>query len=79
MVQHYIELAERQGIDAAVTGSGGGSDASYVADLTPTLDGLGILGGKMHQPGEWADWQSFPARSRVAADLITELCETKNE
>jgi acetylornithine deacetylase/succinyl-diaminopimelate desuccinylase-like protein len=59
---------------AAAVGSGGGSDGNHVADLTPTLDGLGVLGGMLHQPGEWADWKSFPDRSRVAADLIMDLC-----
>lgn len=74
LAQRYVELARRRGIVAVANGSGGGSDASHVADLTPTLDGLGILGGKFHQPGEWADWKSFPDRAQVAADLIVELC-----
>jgi glutamate carboxypeptidase len=74
LTQRYIELAGRRGIVAAAVGSGGGSDGNHVADLTPTLDGLGVLGGMLHQPGEWADWKSFPDRSRVAADLIVDLC-----
>lgn len=72
--RRYAAIAAHHGLNTAAVASGGGADASHVADLTPTIDGLGILGGKLHQPGEWADSRSFPLLTRAAADLIVELC-----
>lgn len=74
LANRYQAIAGRHGLNVEAISSGGGADASYVAGMIPTLDGLGILGGNLHQPGEWADVRSFPARSAVAAELIGELC-----
>jgi acetylornithine deacetylase/succinyl-diaminopimelate desuccinylase-like protein len=70
----YVKLAAKQGITARPVARGGGSDVSHAADLTPALDGLGILGGGLHSKSEWADAATLPVRARIAADLIAELC-----
>jgi glutamate carboxypeptidase len=70
----YSRLAARRGLAVKPVRRGGGADASVVADLAPTLDGLGMLGGGMHSPQEWADLDAFAPRVRVAADLIVDLC-----
>lgn len=75
LAERYRLLAQRRGLTIVPTASGGGADASHVADLTPTLDGLGILGGNLHQTSEWADLSSWAARVNSVADLLVDLCQ----
>jgi len=77
LAEQYIAFAEKHGITATAIKSGGGADACNVADIAPTIDGLGILGGAMHRRDEWADANSFMARVQVSADLIESLCEAE--
>lgn len=74
LAQRYARLAARRGLLITPVASGGGADASYVADLTPTLDGLGPLGGEVHSKSEWADLATWPLRVNAAADMIADLC-----
>lgn len=74
LAERYVRLAARRGLTVKPVRRGGGADASVVAGLAPTLDGLGMLGGGMHSPQEWADLDAFAPRVRVAADLIVDLC-----
>jgi glutamate carboxypeptidase len=74
LVQRYTELAAARGLPMKAVSSGGGADASHVADLAPTLDGLGPVGSAMHSTSEWADLTTWPLRVRIAADLIKDLC-----
>lgn len=74
LAQRYAVLAQAHGITVVPKERGGASDASYVSDLAPTLDGLGILGADIHSPREWADLATLPARIATAAALIAELC-----
>ena len=53
---------------------GGGSDGNFTAALgIPTLDGLGIVGGGAHAPGEWADLRSIPERAALLAGCLWQL------
>jgi glutamate carboxypeptidase len=70
----YVEMAQRRGQRVIPKASGGGSDASHLADLMPTIDGLGILGSGLHTLHEWADTRTINLRAQIAADLIAELC-----
>lgn len=74
LAQRYVELARRRGIVAVRAKRGGGADACHVAELAPTLDGLGILGGNMHTPDEWADVATLAIRAQIASDLIISVC-----
>ena len=74
LAKRYVELAKKHGVVVTPVQRGGGSDASHVADLVPTLDGLGILGGGMHAKTEWADLKSLAVGGRIVADLIADLC-----
>lgn len=74
LADQYVRIALSRGIAVGTTCSGGGSDASHVADLLPTLDGLGVLGGGMHSQDEWADAESLVTHADLAADLICEIC-----
>ncbi|MCA1808045.1 MAG: M20/M25/M40 family metallo-hydrolase [Kiritimatiellia bacterium] len=69
----FARLAGARGIQVGATVRGGGSDASHLAVLMPALDGLGLPGGGMHTPDEWADIGIMPAWIGAAAELISDL------
>lgn len=53
---------------------GGGSDGNLTAGVgTPTLDGLGAVGGNPHAPGEHVVVDQMPPRAAVVAGLIDRL------
>ncbi len=53
---------------------GGGSDGNFTAGVgTPTLDGLGAVGGGAHADNEHVLVDEIPARTAVLAGLIAEL------
>jgi glutamate carboxypeptidase len=78
LASRYKALAARRGVSVVTVCSGGGADSSHVAGLTPTLDGLGIRGGGMHTPDEWADVATLPVHAAIAADLMVELVRDQN-
>jgi len=66
-------IAAQIGITLTESGSGGGSDANFVAPLgIPVLDGLGVVGGGAHSPREYLEISSLPERAALLAALITE-------
>lgn len=68
-VAELLGLPELQGAEV-----GGGSDGNFTAALgVPTLDGLGIVGGNAHAPGEWADLGSIAPRAALLAGVIEAL------
>lgn len=55
---------------------GGGSDGNFTAGAgTPTLDGLGAVGGNAHAEGEWVSVSAMAERAALAARLIELLVE----
>jgi glutamate carboxypeptidase len=53
-------------------GSGGGSDANFVAPLgIPVLDGLGTYGEGYHSEREYIFTESLDSRSKLVAALIS--------
>jgi glutamate carboxypeptidase len=55
---------------------GGGSDGNLTAAIgTPTLDGLGAVGGNAHAEGEWASVAELPRRTALVAALVHDLLE----
>lgn len=72
-------LFERaQQIDPTLRGVvvGGGSDGNFTAGVgTPTLDGLGAVGGGAHARDEWIDVGAMAERARLVAQLITRIRE----
>jgi glutamate carboxypeptidase len=57
--------------------AGGSSDANFAAAAgTPTLDGLGAVGGGAHAEGEWVDLAAMPDRAALLHQLmIRALCD----
>lgn len=73
------ELFARAGVEAAALGLaplrsasvGGGSDGNFTAGVgTPTLDGLGAVGGGAHGADEHVQLDEIPARTALLTALI---------
>ncbi|MBI5032355.1 MAG: M20 family metallopeptidase [Chloroflexi bacterium] len=76
----YAKNAARElGFEIEDVSTGGGSDGNYTAALgTPTLDGLGPVGGKSHNAlEEWMDPKSIVPRTALLAKLIVAIAENK--
>jgi glutamate carboxypeptidase len=66
-------LAEEIGIELKAGGSGGGSDANFVAPLgIPVLDGLGAVGEGYHSEREFIFADSLQERAKLLALLLRE-------
>jgi glutamate carboxypeptidase len=80
---HLVELAKNAarelGFEIEDVATGGGSDGNYTAALgTPTLDGLGPVGGEAHNVHtEWCDSHSIVPRTAMLAKLMVAISEGK--
>jgi glutamate carboxypeptidase len=64
-------IGRELGFEVEETATGGGSDANTTAATgTPTLDGLGPIGGDAHTPAEWIEIESVVPRTALLAGLI---------
>jgi glutamate carboxypeptidase len=78
-----VELAQTAarelGFEIQDVATGGGSDGNYTAGLgTPTLDGLGPVGGKSHNAmEEYLVMDSVVPRTAMLAKLIIAIAQTK--
>jgi glutamate carboxypeptidase len=67
------QIALHIGQEIRAGGSGGGSDANFVAPLgVPVLDGLGTYGEGLHSEREYIFARSLPERAALAAAIIRE-------
>ncbi|GIU97537.1 MAG: peptidase M20 [Actinomycetota bacterium] len=67
-------LAEELGFTLRDAATGGASDANTTSAAgTPTLDGLGPVGGDDHSPSEWIDLGSIVPRTALLAGLIANV------
>ncbi len=69
------QAARELGFEAEDVATGGASDGNYTAALgTPTLDGLGPIGGKSHNAmEEWLDVDSIVPRTAMLAKLMLSI------
>ncbi|SOC42891.1 M20 family metallopeptidase [Salinicoccus kekensis] len=66
------------GIEVKNTHTGGGSDASFSSSQgVATIDGMGPIGGKLHNEGEYLDLKSFTERTLLLAETISKLSRTR--
>jgi len=74
------QAARELGFGIEDVATGGGSDGNFTAALgTPTLDGLGPIGGKSHNAmEEWTDEKSIVPRTAMLAMLIVKIAEQKH-
>lgn len=69
-----VEVAGELGFELRDAATGGASDANTVSAAgTPTIDGLGPIGGDDHAPAEWLDLISIVPRIALLAGIITRL------
>ena len=67
------EIGAGLGLELLEGGTGGGSDANFVAPLgIPVLDGLGAIGAGAHTEHEHIVTGSLPERTALLAALLTE-------
>ncbi|MDN5851602.1 MAG: M20 family metallopeptidase [Actinomycetia bacterium] len=73
-----VRLAERLGIDAPTSAAvGGASDGNFTAGVgTPTLDGLGAVGGGAHADDEHVVVAELAPRTALLAALIDDVRES---
>lgn len=71
LVRTAAQIASELGFSVRDTATGGASDANTTSAAgTPTLDGLGPVGGAAHSVDEWLDLTSVPDRVALLAGLI---------
>jgi glutamate carboxypeptidase len=70
---HAREIASGLGMAITAGGTGGGSDANFVAPLgVPVLDGLGALGNGAHSEREHVVIAALPERTALLAALLSD-------
>ncbi len=73
LFQHARGLAKDIGIDLQDVSTGGGSDGNFTAHLVPTLDGLGVDGGRAHTSQEHLPISSLVPRMTLLRRLFETL------
>jgi len=76
-IARAFEIAQRIAADLGIAltegGTGGGSDANFVAPLgVPVLDGLGPIGNGAHSEREHIVIKSLPERAALLAGILSE-------
>ncbi len=68
------EVGKNLGIDVQWASTGGGSDANFTAGVgTPSIDGLGPIGGGTHGVSEYLEINSVEPRIRLLKEIIERL------
>jgi glutamate carboxypeptidase len=74
LVDIAVKIAAELGFELRDAATGGASDANTTSAAgTPTIDGLGPIGGDDHSPAEWTDLTSVAPRMALLAGLISRL------
>lgn len=68
-----VASAKELGFELQDVATGGASDANTTHQLTPTLDGLGPVGGGAHGDDEWLDLGSVVERTALLALLVSRV------
>jgi glutamate carboxypeptidase len=81
LFRRAVRVAGRLGLPAlAGVAVGGASDGNFTAGIgTPTLDGLGAVGGGAHAADEHVLVDALPARAALIAALIADLLTPEAE
>jgi glutamate carboxypeptidase len=67
------KIAAGIGMDLRASGTGGASDANFIAPLgIPVLDGLGVVGDGGHSEREFILERSLPERAELLATILSE-------
>ena len=72
LVDIAVGAAAELGFDLRDAATGGASDANTTSAAgTPTIDGLGPVGGDDHSPDEWVDLTSVVPRTALLATVLS--------
>ncbi|AEH51403.1 M20/M25/M40 family metallo-hydrolase [Pseudothermotoga thermarum] len=78
MKEAVEKVLNKLGINVEFEHSSGGADSAFFSQANvPTLDGLGICGGKFHSEQEFALLDTFEPRVKIALELIRYFSEVK--
>lgn len=75
----YLGLGRELGTVAARYGTDAGYAYRAGQAKPAVLEGLGIVGGGLHTPDEWADTSSIAPRLYLTLELIELLCKAPND
>ncbi|WP_244165612.1 M20 family metallopeptidase [Pasteurella testudinis] len=71
------QIKQRLGIQADWASTGGASDGNFFAALgVPTIDGMGIVGGRQHSPEEYLEIDSIIPRTTLLYETV-KFCLSK--
>jgi glutamate carboxypeptidase len=74
LVDIAIAAAAELGFELRDAATGGASDANTTSAAgTPTIDGLGPVGGDDHSPAEWVDLTSVVPRTALLAAIVSRV------
>jgi glutamate carboxypeptidase len=74
LVDIAVGAAAELGFDLRDAATGGASDANTTSAAgTPTIDGLGPVGGDDHSPDEWVDLTSVVPRTALLATVLSRV------
>ncbi|RFC62042.1 M20 family peptidase [Fulvimarina endophytica] len=74
MARAYLDAAKAQGIEIGAEFTGGCADSGFTASVgTPTLCGVGPVGGKAHTVDEYIEVQSLLERTKVLVAAMQAL------
>jgi glutamate carboxypeptidase len=74
LVDIAVGAASELGFELRDASTGGASDANTTSSSgTPTIDGLGPVGGDDHGPAEWVDLTSIVPRTALLAAIISRV------
>ncbi|MBI3648661.1 MAG: M20 family metallopeptidase [Actinobacteria bacterium] len=74
LVAIAVRVASELGFELRDAATGGASDANTTSAAgTPTIDGLGPIGGDDHAPAEWIDLESVVPRVALLAGIVSRL------
>ena len=74
LVARLRAIATEVGFPLGAASTGGASDGNLTASAgTPTIDGLGVHGGRAHSPDEFIEIASLEAKCRVLACFLADL------
>lgn len=67
---HYAACAHDLGFDPPAEFTGGCADSGFAASTTPTLCGVGPVGGRVHSPDEYLEIETLVPRAQALALAI---------
>ncbi len=74
LIARAKSIYQEIGRSLKVNGSGGASDANDTVSVgTPTIDSMGLVGGKGHSPDEYIDIDKIPPRLYLLTRMLMEL------